>query len=74
MAKSTCGKCKLVFSSLSSFDMHRVGSFGTYIKETEIYTKHTRRCLLDEEMQKEGMRQNKYGHWTCGGDFPLARG
>lgn len=59
MAKSTCGKCKSVFSSLSSFDMHRVGSFQ----------ERDRRCLNTEEMQELEMRQNSYGQWTCGGDF-----
>lgn len=56
--KSTCGACRLVFSSVSSFDMHRVGK----------YEPLERRCLSPEEMKIKGMAQNDRGWWTTG-DF-----
>lgn len=74
--KSTCGPCKLVFSSLGAFDMHRVGSYGDPIYEKGRivgYTPCERRCLSVEEMQQKGMVLNERGHWTTGITFDVSR-
>jgi hypothetical protein len=71
MAKSTCGGCGKVFSSLSSFDMHRVGSYGDPIIEKGHvigYTPTARRCLSAQEMRDKGMLLNERGVWTTGFD------
>lgn len=54
MARSICTSCNLVFSSESSFDKHRTGS----------YAERTRRCLKEEEMKVKGMDQNEKGIWV----------
>lgn len=75
MAKSACGKCEQVFTSVSSFDMHRVGNYGDPIYKKgntgEIigYTKPTRRCLTVEEMIEKGMTRTEKGWWTTGRPF-----
>ena len=54
--KSVCTACRLVFSSVSAFDMHRVGP----------YNPPGRRCLTDREMLNKGMVRNNRGVWTTG--------
>ena len=67
--KSECGSCGEIFNSVSSFDKHRIGSFGEAIykksKSREIigYTKHARRCLTPAEMIALGMSKNERGWW-----------
>ena len=63
MALSTCSGCELTFSSLGSFDKHRVGN----------YEKHERRCLTEDEMIAIKMRKSKLGYWTSGGDFDMGK-
>jgi hypothetical protein len=51
------------------FNKHRTGSYGDAIydekgKDVTGYTKHTRRCLTEQEMQAIGMHQNKHGTWA----------
>jgi len=70
MGKNICGACNQIFGGLSSFDMHRVGSFGEPIykngKSRDLvgYTKHSRRCLTPDEMVALSMRQNEKGWWV----------
>jgi hypothetical protein len=54
--KSTCGACGRIFSSISSFDKHRVGRFEPM----------ERRCLTEPEMLQRGMTKNEKGWWTTG--------
>jgi hypothetical protein len=72
MAKSFCTSCKETFSSVASFDKHRVGDFGRPIygeKRAIIgYTKPNRRCLTPEEMQAKGMQKNQHGYWITRSD------
>lgn len=55
--KSICGACGRIFSSVSSFDKHRVGKFEPM----------ERRCLSEQEMLDKGMTKNDKGWWTTGG-------
>lgn len=43
-----CGACRLYFSSVASFDMHRIES----------------RCLTTGEMLAKGMSVNDKGYWV----------
>jgi hypothetical protein len=69
MGKNICGGCNEIFGGLSSFDKHRVGSYGEPVYKNEKgrdlvrYAKHTRRCLTPEEMLALGMRRNEKGWW-----------
>ena len=72
MAKCLCRGCNEIFSSASSFDKHRTGSYGEPIykksstgkSETVIsYTKSERRCMTTEEMLAIGMMRNQRGWW-----------
>lgn len=60
MARSQCAVCMKIFSSLSSFDRHRIGSIQD----------KTRRCMSDDAMLSKGMiktiRDNKE-IWTTEG-------
>lgn len=60
--KSTCRACGCIFSSVSSFDRHRVGK----------HEPMERRCLSVEEMCNRGMTQNAKGWWTTG-EFDASR-
>ncbi len=51
--KSTCAKCGHIFSSVTTFDMHRVGS----------YRKRERRCLAEIAMTSLGLVQNDKSWW-----------
>lgn len=73
--RSECSGCNEVFTSITAFDMHRVGGWGDPIRKTtskgnhgEIvgYTKPTRRCLAEAEMLAKGMIKNDKGRWTTG--------
>lgn len=49
--RNLCTTCKRDFSSLGSFDRHRIGDHGK-----------NRRCMTPEEMTADGMRE-KNGLW-----------
>jgi len=70
MARSQCSGCSEIFSSESSFTMHRTGSYGDPIydesKHITGYTKHERRCLTEPEMLAKKMVRNEKGMWTTG--------
>ena len=69
MAKSICGACDQTFTSVSAFDMHRVGGYGDPIyKKGKLveYGPSKRHCLSAEEMREKGMLQNEKGWWTTG--------
>lgn len=71
MARSNCSGCSETFSSESSFNMHRVGSYGDAIydekgKVVVRHTKHDRRCLSESDMLSKGMVKNERGIWTTG--------
>jgi hypothetical protein len=72
VARSECTACGLVFTSVSSFDMHRVGGFGDPIYDRRGrltgYSKPTRRCLTLDEMRTKGMVQTEKGQWSTGID------
>jgi hypothetical protein len=53
MSKSICSACGATFPSVSSFDLHRTGSF----------LQGTRRCLRADEMRARGMVRNEKGWW-----------
>lgn len=76
MAKSICGACDETFTSVSAFDMHRVGNFGEPLLDNKGklvgYGKSQRRCLSAEEMRVKGMTQTEKGWWTTG-QFKLNR-
>lgn len=65
--------CMEWFSGDTSFDKHRVGSYGDAIYnargEVTGYTKPARRCLSIAEMTGKGMKQNTRGDWTTGEEF-----
>lgn len=70
MSIAQCRACHKTFSSTSSFDMHRVGSYGNPIyddnKRVTAYTKHDRRCRTEQEMLDKEMVKNSRGYWTTG--------
>jgi len=66
MAKCLCSGCNLQFSSVGSFDKHRVGSYGDAIyigNKFSHYEKHSRRCLAVDEMKGKGMFLRENGLW-----------
>ena len=52
-----CSGCSEHFNSVSVFDRHRTGTFGT------LRNPGTRRCLSVEEMQARGWLRNAAGFW-----------
>ena len=54
MPVSYCTGCRRTFSSVSAFDLHRVG----------LFTRSQRRCLTPQEMHARGLAQNDKGQWT----------
>jgi hypothetical protein len=52
--KSECSHCRAIFTSLTAFDLHRVGNAE----------RGKRRCLTPKEMQALGMMRNEKGWWT----------
>jgi hypothetical protein len=62
-----CAGCGLFFSSETSFNKHRTGSYGDPIykvKDVVGYEKSTRRCMSEDEMRATGMAQNDKGLWV----------
>lgn len=73
-----CSGCGHSFTSVSTFDDHRIGSYGEAIytkSENHVtgYTKSTRRCLTPDEMRARGWAQNKWGQWRPESDFSWAK-
>lgn len=75
MAKCLCRACDQSFTSVTSFDMHRVGGYGEPIykpsstgKSQQVigHTKSNRRCLTEQEMQDKGMVKTTKGLWATG--------
>lgn len=58
MARSFCPSCRRMFSSISSFDLHRAGSFRD----------RSRHCL--EQLEQLGLEQ-KGGIWGFPGQNPI---
>jgi hypothetical protein len=54
MPVSYCAGCRRAFSSVSAFDLHRVG----------LFTHNQRHCLTPQEMHARGMARNDKGQWT----------
>jgi hypothetical protein len=52
--KSQCSHCHAIFTSLTAFDLHRIGNAE----------RGKRRCLTPREMQTLGMMRNDKGWWT----------
>lgn len=69
MAKSTCGACGVIFSSVSAFDAYRVGTFAKPGSRKRAHG--NRRCLALLDMQARGMAQNERGWWTTGAKLPV---
>lgn len=72
MPKSQCAACGEMFTCLSAFDMHRVGSYSQPIyapsrsgKSQRVAgrTRSSRRCLTEREMLAKGMVKNDKGWW-----------
>ena len=72
MSKCSCSACGAIFTCVSAFDRHQVGSFGKPIYATSRSGKsrlvigHTppeRRCLTEAEMLARGMARNAKGWW-----------
>jgi hypothetical protein len=72
VSKCWCSACSAIFTCVSAFDMHRVGSFGEPIytasrsgksRQVSGHTPHTRRCLTEAEMLAKGMARNDKGWW-----------
>jgi hypothetical protein len=65
--KSICSGCDTIFTSLSSFDKHRVGTYGgpIYVGKKVIgRSRAERRCLSVEGMVEKGMVLNGKGWWA----------
>lgn len=50
--RSQCAACGLLFTSSSSFDKHRTGSYAA-----------GRRCKTTNELRAIGFEPNERGHW-----------
>jgi hypothetical protein len=62
-----CCQCRRLFGGEGAFKKHRTGSYGVGItssKGVTKYTKHTRSCLSENEMQTKGLAKNDRGLWT----------
>ncbi len=57
-----CTACGCGFSSITSFEMHRVGQFAGAGRPS------TRRCLSVAEMRAKGMALTRRG-WTTGREY-----
>lgn len=67
MARSTCAACGLIFSGLTSFDLHRAGAYCLPIKKNGKvigYTWDLRICVVESAMIKRGLVKNNRGIWT----------
>jgi hypothetical protein len=49
--QSRCSGCGLYFTSVSSFDFHRVGPYSA------------RRCMTEAELRADGVTPNERGYW-----------
>jgi hypothetical protein len=61
-----CGRCREDFSSLETFDAHRVGVHEyTYLEGLDFDSPREdgRRCLDPSEMRAKGWAQNEKGRW-----------
>ncbi|HEY6411600.1 MAG TPA: hypothetical protein VIY29_29430 [Ktedonobacteraceae bacterium] len=72
MSRCFCPACSAIFTCVSAFDMHRVGSFGEPIyavsrsgKSHQVvgHTAHERHCLTASEMLTKSMVANVKGWW-----------
>src|SRR6266566_9533052 len=72
MSKCSCSACAAIFTCVSAFDMHRVGSFGEPFyaasrsgKSRRVigHSSQERRCLTEPEMLAKGMVANEKGWW-----------
>jgi hypothetical protein len=54
MPVSYCTGCRRTFSSVSAFDLHRVG----------LFTHNQRHCFTLQEMSARGMARNDKDQWT----------
>lgn len=72
MSRCSCSACSAIFTCVSAFDRHRVGSFGEPIyaisrssKSRRVigHTPHARRCLTESEMQAKGVARSEKGWW-----------
>ncbi len=73
---NVCGACGLDFSSVKSFDAHRVGKHAyTYSEGIRMdpMREDGRRCLRVEELEDAGMAQDARGRWGLVRDRKQAR-
>ena len=62
-----CRSCGCLFGGEGSFKKHRTGSYGVGVISSNgvtHYTKHTRGCLSQSDMEARGMAKNEKGIWT----------
>ena len=72
MSRCSCSACSAIFTCVSAFDRHRVGSFGEPLYAASRSGKsrrvighacHQRRCLTGSQMLDKGMITNEKGWW-----------
>lgn len=71
-----CRACEQDFSSVRTFDQHRVGKHEyTYSEgiKFEPMVEDGRRCLTEDEMLLLGLRPDKRGRWCDPTQNPAAR-
>ena len=71
-----CGACGLDFSSVKSFDSHRVGKHAYTLSEglrMEPPREDGRHCLVQHELVDAGMAQDARGRWYLVRDREHAR-
>jgi hypothetical protein len=71
-----CGACGLDFTSLTAFDVHRVGKHGYSYSEgvkMDPMREDGRRCRTPDELKALGMTQNAAGRWSLPGPDQNAR-
>jgi hypothetical protein len=62
-----CGGCHADFTSLETFDRHRVGTYEYTLEQglkLDPPREDGRRCLSPEEMQAKSWERNDKGRWT----------
>ena len=73
---NVCGACGLDFSSVRSFDAHRVGKHAYTWREglnMDPPREDGRRCLHRSELEAAGMAQDARGRWGLVRDREQAR-
>jgi hypothetical protein len=70
---NVCGACGLDFSTVPSFDDHRVGVHDYTLaqgarREPPVYD--GRRCLAVAELESSGWTRDRYGRWFSPIDHP----